>query len=680
MPQLDRAIVHGHPYLAALATAVSYWLGTQIGFLLTPAGLPVSVMWPPNAMLLGALLVMRRSWWPLCLLAVVPVHLATQLSRDVPIATSIGWLMTNTGQAVLAAVCLQRLRPPRELFQTFVGVLIFVTIAVIGVPALISLLDAAVVVLTGAGGDYWLVCRQRFISNALATLTLVPAIVMIGTSSFMHFRAMPRTRYVEGSVLALATLVIVQLSFAWYGHGLQGTLGLAYSLLPLLLWAAVRFGPLGVSLLLAMTTSAILWTAWNVELVSPSQALALQMLLAVLSGLSLTLAVVVFERRRLQVFHSAVLSSMRDAVAITDGDGVVIDANPSWTAAEHTRSSGRLDGVPVRTDYFGDRWSGESPDARRMLNGLNTVLAGSRAHFEMEYSVHDTDAPRWFSISVVPLQGSQPGAVITQRDITERKRSEAVTQQLRDELAQAGRIMTMGMLSASLTHELSQPLAAILANGQVARRLCERNGDAAAAEIQEILGDIIDSSRRAGGILRQLRQVFVTGSSNPREPVSLNDIVQDVLHLIRSDLARDGISVLPRLTPALPCVPGDRVQFQQLVLNLIANACESMRDNAAGDRQLTLTTSATDAGVLLRVEDAGTGIEPGQLGSIFDPFFTTKREGLGLGLALCRWIVLAHAGQLRAENNAGRGATMHCLLPFAPAGQAGRPPATASIE
>jgi signal transduction histidine kinase len=680
MPQLHRAIAHGNPYLAALATAAGYWLGTHIGFLLTPTGLPVSVMWPPNAMLLAALLIMRRAWWPICLLAIVPVHLVTQLSRDVPLATSIGWFFTNTGEAVLAAVCLQRFRAPRELFHTFVGVLIFVTVGVIAVTGLMSFVDAAVVVLTGVGQDYWLICRQRFASNALATLTLVPAIVMIGTSSLAHLRTVPRARYVEGALLATAALLIVNLLSARYGHALQGTLGLAYSLLPLLFWAAVRFGPLGVSLLLLMTVAGILWTALNIDPFELSDVLSLQMLLAMLSGLSLTLSVVLFERRRLQVLHSAVLTSMRDAVAITDADGVVIDANPSWTSAQQPRAPGRLDGVPVRADYFGDRWTDGSPDTRRMLNGLNTVLAGSRTHFEMEYSSHDSDDPRWFSISVVPLKGSQHGAVITQHDITERKRSEAVTQQLRDELAQAGRVMTMGMLSAALTHELSQPLAAILANGQVARRLCEKEGEAARPELQEILVDIIDSSRRAGGILRQLRQVFVKGASNPREPVSLNDVVQDVLHLMRSDLVRDGIAVLSRLAPALPCVPGDRVQFQQLVLNLIVNACESMRDNPAGDRQLTLTTSSSDAGVLLQVEDVGTGIEPARLGAIFDPFFTTKREGLGLGLALCRWIVLAHAGQLRAENNASRGATMHCLLPFAPAGQAGRPPETAPVQ
>jgi C4-dicarboxylate-specific signal transduction histidine kinase len=231
-------------------------------------------------------------------------------------------------------------------------------------------------------------------------------------------------------------------------------------------------------------------------------------------------------------------------------------------------------------------------------------------------------------------------------------------------LSQAGRVMTMGMLSASLTHDLSQPLAAILANGQVARRLCERGKESSGLELQEIIADIIASSRRAGGILRQLRRVFVSEASSLREPINLNDVVREVLDLMRSDLVRDGISVVSQLAPTLPCVSGDRVQFQQLVLNLILNACDAMHDNAAGDRQVTVTTRAGHAGVQLLVEDVGTGIDPKQIGVMFEPFFTTKRERLGLGLALCRWIVLAHAGELTAENNAGRGATLRCLVPY----------------
>ena len=665
MSQLDRAIA-GSPYVSALVAAAGYWVGTHVGFLLTPTGLAVSVMWPPNAMLLAALMISPRSVWPLYLLAILPVHLATQLSHGIPVATSVGWYFTNTGEALLAAVWLQRCRAPRELFQSFAGVFLFLIVGVVAVTGVMSFVDAAVVVLTGFNQDFWITCRQRFVSNALATLTLVPAIVMIGTLSITHLRKTPRRRYLEGALLAVGILVIVSLLSAWYGHTLQGTLGLAYSLLPLMLWAVVRFGPLSVSILQLVSTSAILWAALNREPFLLSEVLALQMLLAVLNSLSITLSVVMSESRRLQAFHSTVLNSMRNAVAITDADGVVIDANPSWTTAGETRSLCRLDGVPVRAHYIDDRREAAaagSPDAARMLGGLDTVLTGSQKLFEMEYACQEADEPRWFSVSVVPLKGAQPGAVITHSDITERKRNETVTQQLREELAQAGRIMTLGMLSASLTHELSQPLSAILVNGQAAHRLAVRGGASDGAELQEILTDIITASRRAGGILQRLRRSFGSESTRHYEPLDLNDVVRDVLDLTRGDLIRQGVSVNRQQATELPCILGDRAQLQQLLLNLILNAADAMRDNAVGDREITITTSAGDDGVRLSIADVGTGIDPARLGSIFEPFFTTKREGLGLGLALCRWIVLAHAGQLTAGNNAVRGATFRCVVP-----------------
>jgi len=239
MPQLHRAIVdHVNVYLAALVIAAAYWLGTQVGLLLTPTGLAFSVLWPPNAILLAAFMLTPRSWWPLSLLAILPVHLATQVWHGIPVATAIGWLFTNTGEAVVAAVWLQRIRAPRELFQTFAGVWLFVTVGVIAVTGVMSFIDAAVVVLTGFGPHYWIIARQRFVSNALATLTLVPAMVMIGTSSYTHLRTMRRSRYLEGGLLAVGALAIVNLLSAWYGHTPLGTLGLAYALLPLLCWGS----------------------------------------------------------------------------------------------------------------------------------------------------------------------------------------------------------------------------------------------------------------------------------------------------------------------------------------------------------------------------------------------------------------------------------------------------------
>jgi len=299
----------------------------------------------------------------------------------------------------------------------------------------------------------------------------------------------------------------------------------------------------------------------------------------------------------------------------------------------------------------------------RLVTGLESVLAGQRKLFEMEYACGPSDELRWFSMSVVPLWGEQRGAVITHTDITRRKHEEAETLRLREELAHAGRVMTMGMLSASLTHELSQPLAAILGNAQAARRLCARNTGEDVAEVDDILGDVVADSRRAGTMLQKLRSWFSNGRHDTQD-LALNDVVDDVIGILRGDLLRRGVSVTRHLAPRLPSIRGDRVQLQQVVLNLILNACDAMRENEPGDRHVLVTTAQCDQGVQLLVEDVGTGIAPDQLSSVFEPFMTTKATGLGLGLALCRSIVQAHDGQLTAENNVVRGVTFRCTLPL----------------
>jgi C4-dicarboxylate-specific signal transduction histidine kinase len=304
------------------------------------------------------------------------------------------------------------------------------------------------------------------------------------------------------------------------------------------------------------------------------------------------------------------------------------------------------------------------PHAGRLATGLEEVLAGTKSVFEMEYPCRTADDLKWFAVSVVPLSGEQRGAVVTHSDISSRKHEEAATLHLREELSHAGRVMTMGMLSASLTHELSQPLAAILGNAQAARRVCARNGRNDLAEVDVILADVVAASRRAGSILRRLRSWFSNGRHDA-QPLCLNDVADDVIEILRADLARRGVSVTRRLAPALPAIKGDRVQLQQVVLNLILNACDAMRENAPGDRQVVVATTQSAGGVQLAVEDVGPGIEPDRLSSVFEPFVTTKPSGLGLGLALCRSIVRAHEGQLTAENNAGRGVTFRCNLPVA---------------
>jgi signal transduction histidine kinase len=666
MPHGNRLVALARsPAVGALATAVAYWIGTQVGLLLTPAGLAVSLMWPPNAILLAALLLAPVSYWPWYVTAILPVHLMTQVLHGIPLVTSTGWFLTNMTEALLGAFLLRRLRSARELFQTFTGVLLFLSIAVIGAAGVTSFLDAAVVIVTGVGQSYWDVWRQRFLSNALATLTLVPAIVML-LASVTSLRAVRLSRYIEAALLAFGTLFVVNLLFARYGQAPASIPALTYTVLPLMFWAAVRFGPTGVSVLQIVSTAGILWATLNGGLVSMRDVVSLQFFLVLLNGLSLALSVVVRESRHLQSLHSAVLRSMRNAVAITDSDGVVIDANESWAAAGRKRDPYQLDGVALHVNYVDHhRATAEQvPHVARLITGLESVLAGQQELFETEYACGPPDQLRWFSISVVPLWGEQHGAVITHSDITRRKQEEAETLRLGEELAHAGRVMTMGMLSASLTHELSQPLAAILGNAQAARRLCARNRGDDTAEVDIILADVVADSRRAGSMLRKLRSWFSNGRHDTQK-LSLNDVVNDVIEILRGDLLRRGISVTRHLAPRLPSIQGDRVQLQQVVLNLILNACDAMRENDPGDRHVLVTTTPCDEGVQLSVEDVGTGIAPDQLSSVFEPFVTTKAEGLGLGLALCRSIVHGHDGQLNAENNVVRGVTFRCTLPLA---------------
>ena len=612
------------PVVGALVTAAAYWLGTQIGLLLTPSQLAVSLMWPPNALLLSALLLTPRRNWPWYVLAVLPVHLLTQLSHGIPLVTSVGWFATNISEALIGAYVLQRLRAPRDLFETFAGVLLFFAVGVAGVIGLTSFLDAAVVVATGMGGGYWDLWCHRFASNALATLTLVPPIVTLGSSTVTHFRTVRRARYLEAGLLALAAVFAIDLMFARHQDAQSSIPELTYTVLPLMFWAAVRFGPTGVSMLQLVSTGAILWAALHSLVVSLDDVLPLQMFLLMLNGLSLSLAVVVRESRRFQSLHSAVLTSMRNAVAITDSHGVVIDANDAWVADTGSAEPSRLDGVLLHANYLAHHrvHAQRDSNAAKLVGGLEQILSGERTLFEMEYVCRSGVATKWFSIAIVPLWGDQRGAVVTHTDITRRKQEEAETLQLREEMTHAGRVMTMGMLSATLTHEMSQPLAAILANAQTARRLCAR------------------------------------GQPGDSEEV-------DVIEILRGDLLRRGVTLTRRLSPKLPAIAGDRVQLQQVVLNLILNACDAMRDNPPGDRHVLIMTAPCEEGVRLSVEDVGTGITPDQLNSVFEPFVTTKTTGLGLGLALCRSIVHAHEGRLTAENNPARGVTFHCLLPLA---------------
>jgi len=223
----------------------------------------------------------------------------------------------------------------------------------------------------------------------------------------------------------------------------------------------------------------------------------------------------------------------------------------------------------------------------------------------------------------------------------------------------------LGELSASTAHELNQPLTAILSNAQAAQRFLAA-GSLDMNELREILADIVSDTARARDVILHVRKL-VKKTDPEVERVDLNEIVRQVVKLVHSDTVSRNVSVRLDLAKELPSVFGDRIQLQQVLLNLFLNAFDAMSSSALAraDRQLAVRTHVIGEDVRTSVCDSGSGIAPDKLGKIFEPFFTTKADGLGLGLAVCGSIIRAHGGKLGAVNNPQRGATFYFSIPIA---------------
>jgi signal transduction histidine kinase len=245
-----------------------------------------------------------------------------------------------------------------------------------------------------------------------------------------------------------------------------------------------------------------------------------------------------------------------------------------------------------------------------------------------------------------------------------RKQAEIETQRLRQELTHIGRVSAMGELAASLAHELNQPLTAILSNAQAAQRLLAVDV-IDLDEVREILSDIVADDKRAAAVIHRLRVLLKKGAVD-FVPLDVNEIVGEVAWLVKSDALLRNVSMSLELAPDLPSVQGDRVQLQQVVLNLVLNALEALRPPSAGARTLVIRTASDGtAAVTVAVQDSGTGIDENDTDRIFRPLYTTKAEGLGMGLAIARTIVDAHGGRVGAANNEHGGATVQFALPVA---------------
>ena len=243
-----------------------------------------------------------------------------------------------------------------------------------------------------------------------------------------------------------------------------------------------------------------------------------------------------------------------------------------------------------------------------------------------------------------------------------RQRAEEASRRLWHELAHAARVSMLGEISASVAHELNQPLTAILSNAQAAQRfLTMKTPDV--EEVQQALTDIIADDQRAGKIIQQLRALGKKEAVD-RAPLDVNTLVQEVIRLVHSDALARQITVSLDLAAELPVINGERIQLQQVMLNLVLNAFEAMQPVTDHPRGLLIRTTCVDpCAITASFQDAGIGVDEATLASMFNSFFTTKAEGMGMGLAISRAIIEAHGGRLWAVPNPDRGVTVWFTLP-----------------
>jgi two-component system, LuxR family, sensor kinase FixL len=453
-----------------------------------------------------------------------------------------------------------------------------------------------------------------------------------------------------------------------------------YLPLPFLLWAALRFGPALTSAAYAVVAFLVIWGAAHGRgpFEIPGRApdpLAIQLFLMSVVVPLLMVAAVIEERReaerKLRASEELFSTAFRggpDAMAIARQDGSILEANARWLQLLGYPADTPMDAVLPLAGHL------EEPSRRRM-----EAACGDRAgaqEFEIQLRDRAGGAHAALAATAAVEVGGQACHIVILRDLTEQRFAERDAQDQRRQLTHLTRVASLSDFSSTIAHELNQPLTAILANAQAALRFLQAEPPNV-GEIRTILDEIADADKRAGLLIHHLRLLMKKGNEEFVQ-VDLNHLVQDVLGFIRGEFLTRGVELKTSYARDLPQVQGDRVQLQQVVMNLVVNACDAMQ-GVRKHRVLGVATSQTAEGLVqVSVSDTGCGIAPEQLERIFEPFYTTKESGLGMGLAICRRIAGAHGGTLLAQSRPGEGAVFKLALPaVVPASSAGVRPLAA---
>ncbi len=653
-----------------LAAGACYYLATRTAWVLCFPDSKVSLFFPPHAVLVAILLLVpTRHWWVYTLAAVGSHFFATQQAHWPPLY-ALQCEAFDAVKAVLTAGGIRMFIKSRFDLISLREALIFVLIAVIIVPVGTAFWGAAFTVANHFGTHYWVEWGNLSISNGVTAIVLVPVILIGAHQLFTRRSKTSPRRILEACFLAVGILLVGYVAFNRVPAGPGTSPALLYAPVPLLIWAALRFGLGGMSASMLGITILAIWGTMHGRgpflMQTPSEnALALQLFLLMAATPLMLLAVAINDERRSK--DALRVNEERMSLAVESGRMALWDwdvANDRVWMTDEGRKFFSFE--PDESLHYASLAGRVHPDDRAVRATAIQHALETGGSYEAEYRiVLPGGSVRWIAArgrSQSPVvNGATPRIIGVSMDITRQKQAGAEAQQQREALAHLSRVAALSALSGSLAHELNQPLACILSNARAAQRFMSQDPPDL-VELRAILADIVSDDRRAGEIIQRLRTMMRRGEV-ALQPVNVNESLEELLRLTRSDLISRGVSISNLATGDLPPAMTDHVQLQQILLNLIVNACDAMASNLLEDRNLTVTTFIAQNEIRIGVLDCGVGL-PDDVETLFQPFYTTKDGGLGMGLSICRTLVTSHGGRLWAERGAERGAAFYVALPL----------------
>ena len=510
----------------------------------------------------------------------------------------------------------------------------------------------------------------RFFSNVLSAIAIVP-LILTTARGLPRVRHVSREKWIEAVVIFSLLLVASWFVFVRARPVPASVPVLVYVPFLLVVAAAVRLGVWGACASFMACALVAVWGA--VQGLGPfaagapgENALAIELFLIIAWVPVMALATLTEDRARADSRarqSEEQLSIVLDAAQLGRWDYDIAQQRLEWS--DITR---RMYGVPLDAPVGLETLAALiHPDDRHVIEAA-TNDGMARRPIEAEFRVVLPDGKvKWIMSrgkTLFDADGRPTRMVGIKVDVTGRKLAELKLKEQERELAHIDRLSMVGELSVAIAHELNQPLAAIQTNVGAARRFLSHNPPNI-DQVREIVDAIAQDNRRAALVIHKVG-ALLRRDDLPRTAVDLNEIAEDVIDIARADIIGRGVSLTTRFARGLSPIAGDRVQLQQVLLNLVLNACDAMNLVPEAARRLTIATIAgpdPEHSVRVMVCDTGPGVASDQLERVFEPFVTSKTQGLGLGLAVCRSIVSAHEGRLWAENNPDGGASFCFELP-----------------